>query len=287
MYKLATDSSADLTKEFLAEHDIACINLSYIVDGETYGQGKEIEPKAFYDLMREGKMPTTSQINPEEAKAYFEKEIETHKEILFLAFSSELSGSYHSTKVAAEEVMEEHPDCRIVVVDTLCATVGQGLIVYKAAQLRDQGKSLDEVVEWVEQHKLNVVHVLFVEDLYHLYRGGRLSKTSAVVGTLAGIKPIIHVNDKGGLSNIAKARGRKKSMAALVDYMGAKLANYDGESDMVMISHADAEEDALQLRDMIKERFGIENFCINYVGPVIGSHTGPGMIGVFFMGESR
>lgn len=287
MYKLATDSSADLTKEFLAEHDIACINLSYIVDGETYGQGKEIEPKAFYDLMREGKMPTTSQINPEEAKAYFEKEIETYKEILFLAFSSELSGSYHSTKVAAEEVMEEHPDCRIVVVDTLCATVGQGLIVYKAAQLRDQGKSLDEVVEWVEQHKLNVVHVLFVEDLYHLYRGGRLSKTSAVVGTLAGIKPIIHVNDKGGLSNIAKARGRKKSMAALVDYMGAKLANYDGESDMVMISHADAEEDALQLRDMIKERFGIENFCINYVGPVIGSHTGPGMIGVFFMGESR
>ena len=171
--------------------------------------------------------------------------------------------------------------------DTLCATVGQGLLVYKAVKLREQGKSLDEVVEWLEAHKLNVVHVLFVDNLFHLYRGGRLSKTSAVVGTLAGIKPIIHVNNKGGLTNIAKARGRKKSLAALVDYMGAKLANYDGESDMVMISHADVEEDALQLRDMIKERFGIENFCINYVGPVIGAHTGPGMIGVFFMGESR
>lgn len=287
MFKLATDSSADLPVEYLKEHEIGCINLSYILDGETYGQGKELEPKVFYDMMREGKMPTTSQINPEEAKVFFEKEIETNKEILFLAFSSGLSGSYHSTKIAAEEVTEAHPDCRIVVIDSLCATLGQGLFVYKAVQLREQGKSLDEVVEWLEQHKLNFVHVVTVDDLLHLYRGGRLSKTTAVVGTLAGIKPIIHVNNEGGLTNIGKARGRKKSLMALADYMGAKIANYDGEIDMVMISHADAEEDALTLRDMIKERYGVENFCINSLGPVIGAHTGPGMVGLFFMGESR
>ena len=287
MFKLITDSTADLPVEFLKEHEIGCINLSYILDGVTYGQGKELEPKVFFDMMREGKMPTTSQVNPEEAKVFLEREIKENKEILWLAFSSALSGSYNSAKVAAKEVMEEHPDCRIVVMDSLCASIGEGLFVYKAVQLREQGKSLDEVVEWLEAHKLNFVHVFTVDDLFHLYRGGRVSKTTAVIGTLAGIKPMLHVDNEGRLVNIAKIRGRKKSLTALVDYMGEKIANYDGEIDMVMISHGDSPEDALKVRDMIKERFGIENFCINTLGPVIGAHTGPGMVGVFFMGESR
>lgn len=287
MFKLVTDNTADLPAEYLKEHGIGCINLSYILDGETYGQGKELEPKAFFDMMRAGKMPTTSQLNPEEAKIYFEKEIQTSKEILCLSFSSGLSGSYQSTKIAAEEVMKEHPDCRIVVIDSLCASIGEGLFVYKAEQLREQGKSLDEVAKWLEQHKLNFVHVFTVDDLFHLYRGGRVSRTTAVIGTLAGIKPLLHVNNEGRLINIGKVRGRKKALTALVDYMGEKIANYDGENDMVMISHGDAEEDALKLRDMVRERFGIENFCINSLGPVIGAHTGPGMVGLFFMGESR
>lgn len=287
MFKLITDSTADLPVEYLEEHGIGCINLSYILDGVTYGQGKELEPKAFFDMMRAGKMPTTSQVNLEEAKNFFEKEIASCKELLYLAFSSGLSGSYSSATLAAEEVMAEHPDCRIVVVDSLCASMGEGLFVYKAVQLKEQGKSLDEVVEWLEQHKLNFVHVFTVDDLFHLYRGGRVSRTTAVIGTLAGIKPLLHVDDEGHLINIGKIRGRKKSLTALVDYMGEKIANYAGENDMVMISHGDALEDAQKVRDMIRERYGIENFCINSLGPVIGAHTGPGLIALFFMGESR
>ncbi|MCM1569952.1 MAG: DegV family protein [Roseburia sp.] len=287
MFKLMTDSTADLPVEYLRQNHIGCINLSYLLDGITYGQGKELAPKDFFDMMREGKMPTTSQINPSEAKVFFEEAIQTDREILYLAFSSGLSGTYNNMRLAAEEIMEEHPDCRIEVVDTLCASMGEGLIVYKANQLRNQGKSLDEVKEWVESQKLRVIHVFTVDDLFHLYRGGRVSKTAAVIGTLVGIKPLLHVDDEGHLINIDKIRGRKKSLSALVEHMAEKVRDYDGENDMVMISHGDALEDAEYVRDLIKERFGIENFMINSLGPVIGAHTGPGLIALFFMGTER
>ncbi|MCM1100538.1 MAG: DegV family protein [Clostridium sp.] len=287
MFKLVTDSTADLPVDYLKQNEIACINLSYILDGVTYGQGKELEPKAFFDMMRQGKMPTTSQVNPEEASTFLEKLAQTEKEILYLAFSSGLSGSYNSAAVAAQEVMERHPDCKIRVLDSLCASMGEGLFVYKAVQLRAQGKSMDEVTDWLEEHKLEFVHVFTVDDLFHLYRGGRVSKTTAVVGTLAGIKPMLHVDDEGHLINIAKVRGRKKSLTTLVDYMEKKTVNYTAGNDMVMISHGDALEDAEFVRDQIRERLGVQNFMINSLGPVIGTHTGPGLIALFFMGESR
>lgn len=287
MFKLVTDSTADLPLKYLQENEIGCINLSYILDGVTYGQGKELDSKAFFDMMRKGKMPTTSQINPEEAKTYLEKLAKTEKEILYLAFSSGLSGSFNSVTIAAGEVMEEHPDCTIRVIDSLCASMGEGLFVYKAVQLRNQGKSMDETVAWLEKHKLNLVHVFTVDDLFHLYRGGRVSKTAAVIGTLASIKPMLHVDDEGHLINIAKVRGRKKSLNALVDYMAEKTANYTDENDMVMISHGDALEDAEYVRDQIRQRLGVQNFMINSLGPVIGAHTGPGLIALFFMGENR
>lgn len=287
MFKLTTDSTADLPEEYLRANKISCINLSYILDGVTYGQGMEISSKAFFKMMREGKMPTTSQVNPEEAKLFFESLIEKDKEILHLAFSSGLSGSYNNTRLAAEEVMEEHPDCRIVVVDTLCASMGEGLMVYKAAQLREQGKSLDEVVEWIQANMFNFVHVFTVDDLNHLYRGGRVSRAQAILGTLVGIKPLLHVDNEGHLINIDKIRGRKKSLLALVDYMGNKIEGYSEKNDMVMISHGDALEDAQFVRDKIRERYGVENFMINDLGPVIGAHTGPGLIALFFMGTSR
>ena len=287
MFKLSTDSTADLPEEYLEANNISCINLSYILDGVTYGQGRNMSSKAFFKMMRDGKMPTTSQVNPEEAKVFFERLIEKNKEILHLAFSSGLSGSYNNARLAAEEVMEEHPDCRIVVVDTLCASMGEGLMVYKAAQLREQGKSLDEVVEWIEAHKFNLVHTFTVDDLNHLYRGGRVSRTTAIIGTLAGIKPVLHVDNEGHLVNIDKIRGRKKSLLALVDYMEKKTSGYSDKNDMVMISHGDALEDAQFVRDRIRERLGIENFMINDLGPVIGAHTGPGLVALFFMGTSR
>ncbi len=287
MFRLVTDSTADLPVEYLEENNIGCINLSYILDGVTYGQGKELAPKAFFDMMRQGKMPTTSQVNPAEAKKFFEKIIETDKEILYIAFSSGLSGSFNSVRLAAQEVMEEHPDCRIEVVDSLCASMGEGLLIYKIVQLIKQGKSMDEVISWIEENKLNFVHVFTVDDLNHLYRGGRVSKTTAVIGTLAGIKPMLHVDNEGHLINISKIRGRKKALTALVDYMEMKTKDYAAGNDMVMISHGDALEDAEYVRDMIKERLGIENFMINTLGSVIGAHTGPGLIALFFMGTSR
>lgn len=287
MFKLVTDSTADLPEEYLHQNKIGCLHLSYILDGVTYGQGVELDGRIFFNMMRSGKMPTTSQVNPDEARKFFEKAIKDNKEILYLCFSSGLSGSYNNIRIAAEEVMEDYPDCRIVVVDTLCASMGEGLIVHKANQLRMQGRSLDEVRDWVETHKLNVVHVFTVDDLFHLYRGGRVSRTQAFLGTLAGIKPLLHVDDEGHLINIDKIRGRKKSLVALVEYMRDRIRGYDEENDLIMISHGDALKDAEYVRDLIRGSIGIQNVMINSLGPVIGAHTGPGLIALFFMGTVR
>lgn len=290
MFRITTDSTADLPVEYLQEHNIGCMPISYIVDGITYGRDSELDWKAFYSMMRnEGKMPTTSQINPAEAKEYFEEFIKTDKEILHLAFSSGLSGTYSNLCIAADEIMEEHPDCRIIVVDSLCASMGEGLFVHKAVKLRDEGKNIEETADWLKTNVQNFVHVFTVDDLFHLYRGGRVSKTAAVIGTMVGIKPKLHVDSEGHLIVIGKVRGRKKSLNALVDYMEEKMGPYLSENrqDYVFISHGDALEDAEYVRDQIKERFGITNFMINHIGPTIGAHSGPGTIALFFMGESR
>ncbi len=290
MFKITTDSTGDLPKEYLQEHNVGCMPISYILDDVTYGRDRELDWKEFYSLMRnEGKMPTTSQINPAEAKEYFEEFIKTDKEILHLAFSSGLSGTYNNMCIAAEEIMEEHPDCRIVVVDSLSASMGEGLFVHKAVRMRDAGKSLDETAQWLNANVQNFVHVFTVDDLFHLYRGGRVSRTAAVIGTLVSIKPKLHVDSQGRLIVIGKVRGRKKSLDALVDYMGEKMGGHlqENKEDCVFISHGDALEDAEYVRNRIRERFGIENFLISHIGPTIGAHSGPGTVALFFMGESR
>ncbi len=288
-FKLITDSTADLPQEFLDKYDIGCLKLTYSLDGQTYGgTGEDLDWKEFYRLMREeGKLPTTSQINPEEFKDYFENVLKEYNEILYLAFSSGLSGTYNSAVIAAEMVREEHPDCHIRVVDSLCASLGEGLFVYKAQMLKEQGKSMDEVADWLEERIQNFVHVFTVDDLYHLHRGGRVSKTTAIIGTLAGIKPILHVDCEGHLVALSKVRGRKKSLMSLVDLMETKIKDYAEGNDMVMISHGDAFEDAEFVKEEIQKRFGIKNFLINNIGPTIGSHSGPGTIALFFMGTER
>lgn len=288
-FKLITDSTADLPQEYLNRYDIGCIKLSYTLDGQTYGgTGEEMDWKEFYRLMREeGKLPTTSQINPEEFKSYFEEMLKEYSEILYLAFSSGLSGTYNSAMIAADMLREEYPDCKIRVVDSLCASLGEGLFVHKAVQLKEQGKSLDDVASWLEDNKRNLVHVFTVDDLHHLHRGGRVSKTTAIIGTLAGIKPILHVDDEGHLIALSKVRGRKKSLLTLVDLMEDKTKDYPSRNDMVMISHGDALEDAKFVKNEIEKRFGIEEFLINNIGPTIGAHSGPGTIALFFMGTSR
>ena len=287
MFCIATDTTADLPVEYVEENDIKLFYLSYILDGETYGEQKTIDPKKFYELMRQGKMPTTSQINPEEAKAFLLKLCETEKEILVIAFSSGLSGSCNNISLAAKEICEEDPTCKIIVFDSLGASMGEGMMVYKAVELREKGFTMEETFSWLMEHRFEFVHVFTVNDLFHLFRGGRVSRTAAVIGTLAGIKPMLHVDNEGHLINIDKIRGRKKALHALVDYMGEKREGYQEENPVVMITHGDSLEDAEYVADLIRERFKIDNIMINTLGPVIGTHTGPGLISLFFMGKSR
>lgn len=280
---ISTDSTVDLPKEFLEEKKVPVVYLSYMIDGATYKDGDGLTSKEFYDKIREGAMPTTSQVNPEQARELFEPILKEGKDILHIAFTSGLSGTYNSCRIAAEELAEEYPDRKIIVIDSLCAASGGGLLLYKALELRDAGKNLDEIATWVEENKLHVCHDFTVDDLFHLHRGGRVSKTSAVLGTLIKIKPIIHVNDEGKLIVIGKERGRKKALMTLIERMEEKSQGFD--NDIIMITHSDAAEDAESVKKLIEERLGITNIMINPLGTVIGSHTGPGVISIFYMGN--
>ena len=282
-FVITADSTVDLPKEFLEEKQVPVVSLSYIIDGATYKDGEGLTSKEFYDKIREGAMPTTSQVNPEQARNLFEPILKEGTDILHIAFTSGLSGTYNSCRIAAEELSEEYPDRKIIVVDSLCAASGGGMLLYKALELKEQGKSLDEIAAWVEDNKLNVCHDVTVDDLFHLHRGGRVSKTSAVLGTIIKIKPIIHVNDEGKLIVIGKERGRKKALQTLVERMEEKSQGF--ENDIVMITHGDALEDAEYVKGLIKDKFGITNIMINPLGTVIGSHTGPGVIALFYMGN--
>ena len=286
-FKIVTDINADLPASYLEEHEIEVMYLSYTIDQNTYSRGKELDYKEFYRLMREGKMPTTSQVNPDEAKRVFLEAMKESSEILCLSFSSGLSGTYNSARIAAEEMLEEYPDLKIRVVDSKCASLGEGLFVHKAVTMRAEGKSMVETADWLEENISHFVHIFTVDDLNHLYRGGRVSKTAAVIGTMVNIKPILHVDDEGHLVPIGKVRGRKKSLHELVYYMEKKVGNYLSNNDIIFISHGDCIEDANFVADCIKEKFGINSFLIHNVGPTIGAHSGPGTMALFFIGESR
>ncbi len=284
-FLLTTDNTCDLPRELLEEAGVAALSLNYTVQGKTYDASNDLPAHTFYDLMRAGEMPTTSQVNPEEAERFFRSCLQGHDTILHLAFSSGLSGTWQSACIAAQAVMEELPDKKIIVVDTLAASMGEGLMVHYAMKLRDEGKTAEEAAAWLEAHKQNFVHLFTVDDLNHLYRGGRVSRASAVLGTMLSMKPILHVDDTGHLVALGKVRGRKKSLTELVDRMGELVG--DWKNEIVMISHGDCLEDAAFVRDLVRERFGIESFLVDYVGTVIGSHTGPGVVTLFFMGDHR
>lgn len=282
---IATDSTVDLPKEFLEENHVLTISLSYVMNGVTYKELDGLSHKEFFEKIRSGSLPTTSQINPEEARKALEGVVKEGKDILYIGFSSGLSGSYNSVRMAAEDLMEDYPAAKIIAIDSLCASMGEGLLLYKVLQLKEQGKKLDEIAEWVENNKLHICHNVTVDDLNHLQRGGRISKTTAVLGTMVKIKPIIHMDNEGRLVVIGKERGRKKSLLTLLDKMEKQMQGY--ENDVVMITHGDCIEDAKYLEEQIRERFGIENIIINGIGSVIGSHTGAGVVAVFFMGSER
>ena len=287
-YIITTDNMADLPESYIQKKGLGIMSLSYTIDGETYNREHELPVKEFYAKMRNGSMPTTSQVNPEEAKRFFLEMMEKHDmDVLHIAFSSGLSGSYNSTRVGSEELAEEYTKHKVTVVDSLCASMGEGLLVHKAVMLKEAGKSLEEVVDWLEKNKLHICHNFTVDDLFHLHRGGRVSKATAILGTMMNVKPVLHVDDAGHLIAIGKVHGRKKSISALVDRMAEQIKGYEDQNDVIFISHGDCIEDVEYLKKLVKEKFGNTEFLVNYVGPTIGAHSGPGTLALFFMGEPR
>lgn len=284
-YVVTVNSTVDLPKEWLAERNVPVIPLKYTIDGETYEDMAGLSSKEFFQKLRDGKMATTSQINPEEAREALEPFLKEGKDVLHLAFSSALSGTCNSMRIAAEELKEEYPERKIIVIDTLCACLGEGLLLYYVLKLKKEGKTIEEVEAWVEENKLHICHNVTVDDLNHLQRGGRISKTAAVLGTMVQIKPMIHVADDGSLQVVGKERGRKRSLNKIVDKAVEQSKGW--EQDIVMITHGDCLEDAQYVAELVRSKMGIENILINNIGTVIGSHTGPGVVAVFCMGNKR
>ena len=284
-YVITVNSTVDLPKEWLEERKVPVIPLKYTIDNETYTDMEGLSSKEFFGKLRDGKMATTSQINPEEARAQLEPFLKEGKDVLHLGFSSGLSGTYNSMRIAGEELKEEYPEAKIIIIDTLCACLGEGLLLYKALQQKASGKTIEETAKWVEENKLHICHNVTVDDLFHLHRGGRISKASAVLGSVVQIKPIIHMDENGKLQVVGKERGRKKSLNKIVDMAVEQIKGWD--NDIAMITHGDCQEDAEYVAKLVRERPGIENILINNIGTVIGSHTGPGVVAVFVMGNKR
>ncbi|MBM6679889.1 DegV family protein [Pseudoflavonifractor capillosus] len=287
-YVLITDSSADLSQEMVQELGVTVLPLSFTIQGKiyrNYPDNREMDLPLFYDMLRAGELATTSAVNVAEYTQAVEPILQEGKDVLILAFSSGLSSTYQASVLAAGELREKYPDRKIYTVDTLCASLGQGLLVYLAAQEQRKGKSIEEVRDWAEETKLHLCHQFTVDDLHFLKRGGRISATTAVVGSMLQIKPVLHVDNEGHLINIGKARGRQASLKALVDKM-EKTVTEEGRKT-VFISHGDCRKDAVTVADMVRERFGTQDIRINFVGPVIGAHSGPGTLALFYLGTER
>ena len=284
-YKIITDSCCDLPVDMIASLDVQMVSLNLHFRGETLKDSVTDEIKTVYDAWRAGEAATTSAVNPQQWAEGIEPVLADGRDALVLTFSSGLSTTYQSAAIAAQELQEKYPQRKIRVVDGLCASLGQGLLVWYACKKRDAGMSVDELADWCENNKLHLCHWFTVDDLMYLKRGGRVSAATALVGTMLQIKPVLHVDDEGHLINVSKVRGRKASIEALAKKMGETAL--PGENDTVFICHGDCIEDARYLEKLVKEKFGVKEVFIGYTGAVIGSHSGPGTLALFFLGEHR
>ena len=287
-FVIVTDSSADLPGGLAKELEVEVLPLSFTVKGQTchnYPDDREMDPKEFYRLLREGEMAKTAAVNVAEYTTLLDPILAAGKDVLLLSFSSGLSATYQSSKIAADELAEKWPGRKIFAVDTLCASLGQGLLVWHAVQEKRRGGSIEEVRDWTEANKLKLCHWFTVDDLHFLKRGGRVSAATAVVGSMLQIKPVMHVDDEGHLINMDKARGRKASLTALVDHM--EQTAIEPGKQTIFISHGDCLADAELVKADVQKRFGVQDFVINNVGPVIGAHSGPGTVALFFLGDKR
>lgn len=283
-FEIYTDSSCDLPNEIIKKYDIKVMQLEVTIDDNPPILNCEIEPKDLYDKLRNGAMAKTNAVTPGFFEDNMKKSLEEGKDILYIGFTSGLSVTYNNGAFVCGELQEEYPDRKILHIDSLCASVGQGLLVHYAALKREEGASIEEVFQGVIDMKDKVHHQVTVDDLFFLKRGGRVSATTAVAGSVLNIKPIIHVTEEGKLDTIGKIRGRKHAMKELVSKM---IANADMDTwNYVFISHGDCEEDAERVKAMVEEAFPQAKVVISYVGAVIGAHTGPGVIALCYLGNT-
>lgn len=288
-FEIVTDSSCNLVEDMIDEFGLHILPLTFMVDAEQYQsylKGERTDLKQFYTMMREGKVITTSLPNLAESEDLLRGLLDAGRDVLYIGFSSGLSGTYQAIDLLLKDLAAQYPERTVRSVDTLAASGGQGLLVWYAAQKARAGASLEEVYTWLEENKLHLAHWFTVDDLMFLWRGGRVSKTSAWAGTILNIKPVMHVDDEGHLIPLEKVRGRKKSLIALVDHMD-ESAIRPVEDQMVFITHGDCIEDAEFVADLVRARFGVRDVVINYVDPVIGAHSGPGTMALFFLADKR
>ncbi len=284
-YCISTSSTSDLPPSYTEKHNIPIMKYTYTIGHKEYKDG-DMDPKTFFDLERGGELPSTSQLTPDELIQFFDSTLSSGKDLLHIEFSSGLSGSYNSAKLVADDMRAKHPDRKVFVVDSLCASLGLGLLVDYAVKMRAAGKPIDETAKWVEANKLGLNHWFTVDSLSHLRRGGRVTGATAFVGNLLHIKPVLNVNHEGHLIPREKEQGRNRALKCLVEKMGEYI--YKPEGQQIFISHGDDIEAAERLATMVKERFPkIADIMISPLGAVIGAHAGPGTIALFFMGKTR
>ena len=284
-FQIITDSCCDFPTPMYGQLGLTFVPLTVEFRGNTFDDKNDDTLKDMYQGLRAGEVAKTSAVNPSRWSQAMEKALAAGKDVLVLAFSSGLSTTYQSAVIAAEELKDAYPDRKIQVIDTLCASMGQGLLVWYACKKRDEGLSLDEVAQWVLDNRLHLCHWFTVDDLMYLKRGGRISAATALVGTMLQIKPLLHMDDEGHLINMAKTRGRKAAIDAMVKKAQELGTGYDNST--MFISHGDCLSDAEYLSRQLKEKCGVKDVVISYVGAVIGSHSGPGTLALFFLGSHR
>jgi DegV family protein with EDD domain len=287
LFEIVTDSCADMPEEYYLEKKIECVKLGFAMSGAHYGgdDGEKITEKEFYEKLRGGALPTTYQVTFESAKAHIERILKRGKDVLIIAFSSGLSGTFDSFILAAKQLSESYPNRKIYVVDSLCASMGEGLLLHYVTEKADGGATIEETWKYAERLKGNIRHLFTVNNLFHLKRGGRVSSATAIVGTMLKVKPMLHVSDEGKLTTTGKVMWRQKSLRRLVENMQetADIA----EGDPIFISHADCAADAEFVRELLKKSYPENPVFIHYIGPVIGSHAGCGTVALFFKSRKR
>lgn len=287
-YVLFTDSVCDLSQTLLDEIGVNVVPLSFNIDGKdykNYSDEREISMQKFFELIKAGKTSTTSQVVPEEFVEFFTPHLKNGKDVLYIAFSSGLSGTFASAQIAADTLKEKFPDRKIVVIDSLCASLGEGLLVFRAASEKAKGKTIDELKKFIENLIPRICHIVYADDLKQLSRGGRISASSAFLGGMLGIKPLIKMNSEGKLVLVDKARGKKKAFELLIDKI--KNSERDIKTQTVFICHSNCINDVNTLSELLKSNFGVEKIIVNSVGPVIGAHIGVGIVAAFYEGSEN